>query len=304
MIRTYAIPFVAFFTLGAPVYAQSTSAPTRPTVREWNAYWNQGKAELTSYTLKQARYGEIHDGRAVLVYVTEPFSRKKQVKLDYAAGAGGDAVEVLKLNHTRKFNTGIYPYSTMRSVFTPTQGGPTIKVTTSVQEWCGHVFMQLNRRPAALEGRSFSYFESEGDQALKLPADALLEDDVWTMIRVDPSRLPTGTVMMLPSTTFLRLRHVPVRLQRAEAKLTRTAAGWTYVVRYPDLDRTLTIEFEKAFPYRIARWTEDYASGFGPGMKPLKTVGERVNTIVSRYWGENGNRHRALRKQLGLPENF
>ncbi|MDP7238046.1 MAG: hypothetical protein QGI34_15090, partial [Candidatus Latescibacteria bacterium] len=37
-------------------------------------YWYQGKAEITSYTLKQARYGEIHDGHVVLIFVTEDFS--------------------------------------------------------------------------------------------------------------------------------------------------------------------------------------------------------------------------------------
>ncbi|MEQ8572775.1 MAG: hypothetical protein RIB63_01840, partial [Fulvivirga sp.] len=43
--------------------------------------WYAGKAELVSYNLKQSRYGEVHDGKAVLIFVTEPFSKKKQVKL-------------------------------------------------------------------------------------------------------------------------------------------------------------------------------------------------------------------------------
>ena len=45
-------------------------------------YWYDGKAEITSYALQQARYGELHTGEAVLVFVTEPFSKSKQVKLD------------------------------------------------------------------------------------------------------------------------------------------------------------------------------------------------------------------------------
>ncbi len=282
--------------LATPSFAALPSAPPKPTAVQWNAYWNQGKAELTSYRLKQARYGDIHDGHAVLVFVTEPFSRRKQVKLDYAASAGTDAVPVLKLNHTRKFNTGIYPYSTMRSVFTPTSGEPTIKVTTSVQEWCGHVFMQLNRRTTGVEGRAFSYFESEGDRTFTLPADLVMEDDVWTLARIDPTRLPTGAVSMLPNSTFLRLLHVPIQPQRAEAKLTRTADGWTYSVRYPDLGRVLTIELEEAFPYRIKRWTETDGRG-------QTTVGERMKTLVTPYWSQNSPRHRELREQLGLPKD-
>ena len=86
---------------------------------EFGDYWYQGKAELTSYDLEQARYGEIHPGHAVLIFVTEDFSRSKHVKLDRPQSAGDDAVKVLKLNFMKKFNTGIYPYSMMSSMFTP-----------------------------------------------------------------------------------------------------------------------------------------------------------------------------------------
>ena len=47
----------------------------------------------------------------VLIFVTEDFSASKQVKLDRPEKVPSDAVKVLKLNATRKFNTGIYPYS-------------------------------------------------------------------------------------------------------------------------------------------------------------------------------------------------
>ncbi len=145
---------------------------------EFGDYWYQGEAELTSYKLEQARYGEIHEGEAVLIFVTEDFSKRKQVKLDNPAGAPDDKVSVLKLNLTKKFITGIYPYSMMSSVFTPVQRQSypqTLKVTTSSQEWCGHTFTQLNlqKRKYALELRS--YFESEGDQSLEL--DGLILED-------------------------------------------------------------------------------------------------------------------------------
>ncbi|MGB2691994.1 MAG: septum formation inhibitor Maf, partial [Thermodesulfobacteriota bacterium] len=41
---------------------------------EFKAYWYDGKAEITSYKLEQARYGELHEGYAVMVFVTEDFS--------------------------------------------------------------------------------------------------------------------------------------------------------------------------------------------------------------------------------------
>jgi len=84
---------------------------------EFKNYWYAGKAELSSYKLQQARYGEIHSGTAVLVFVTEDFSKSKQVKLDHPENAGNDKLPVLKLNFTKKFVTGIYPYSMMMSAF-------------------------------------------------------------------------------------------------------------------------------------------------------------------------------------------
>ena len=80
------------------------------------AYWYNNEAEISSYALSQARYGEVHKGKAVLVYVTEPFSPDKNTKAD--APSDGN-ISVLKLNFMKKFNTGIYPYSMMTSIFFP-----------------------------------------------------------------------------------------------------------------------------------------------------------------------------------------
>lgn len=44
-----------------------------PLSQEFKSYWYSNEAEITSYKLEQARYGEMRDGTAVLIYVTEPF---------------------------------------------------------------------------------------------------------------------------------------------------------------------------------------------------------------------------------------
>ena len=58
----------------------------KPTAKElsqtFKDYWYAGKAEITSYKLEQARYGEIRNGKAVLIYVTEDFLPNKQVKAE------------------------------------------------------------------------------------------------------------------------------------------------------------------------------------------------------------------------------
>lgn len=271
----------------------------------FGAYWYQGQAELTSYELEQARYGEIHPGHAVLIYVTEDFSRAKQVKLDRPQEAGDDAVKVLKLNFTKKFNTGIYPYSMMTSVFAPVspEGDPhALKVTTSSQEWCGHTFVQMNRAGSGYEVHGYSYFESEGDES-KTFGDAVTEDELWVTLRLDPGRLPTGEVALIPGTMFLRLRHVPWGLQRAAASLT-TAGGadglMAYTLSYPELGRTLTIRFREAFPHEIEGWEETYSSGFGAGARKLTTRATRKERMLTPYWTQNSLADAPLRAKLGL----
>src|SRR5690606_14705037 len=112
--------------------------------KQFAAYWYQGKAELNVFKLQQARYGEMRDGHAVMIFVTEPFSRKSRTK---ASAASDQDPVVMKLNFTRKFITGIYPYSVMTSVFYPVNSdNHAVKVSASVQEWCGHVYMELNKK--------------------------------------------------------------------------------------------------------------------------------------------------------------
>lgn len=41
--------------------------------------WFSGEAELNRYRLSQARYGELHEGEAVLIFVTEEFLPQEQV---------------------------------------------------------------------------------------------------------------------------------------------------------------------------------------------------------------------------------
>ena len=108
----------------------------------FQSYWYQGLAELSRYELTQSRYGELHEGEAVLIFVTEDFLTDLQVKHEY--GPATNAVSVLKLNAYRRFYTGLYPYNVMTSVFTPVDGSPTLKVANSVHEWCGISYMQIN----------------------------------------------------------------------------------------------------------------------------------------------------------------
>ena len=61
----------------------------------FNSYWFKGQAEISNYELSQARYGATHNGETVLVFVTEDFSKSKQVKMDEPHKYKSDAVKVL-----------------------------------------------------------------------------------------------------------------------------------------------------------------------------------------------------------------
>ena len=163
--------------------------------QDFKQYWFDGTAEISSYTLDQSRYGQPRDGSAILIYVTEDFLPLEQVKANQKSE---HTQSVLKLNRTKKFLTGIYPYSIMTSIFSRLgQSKPLVKTTTSIQEWCGQAYLQLNRRNN-LEIQSHSYFEGEADQKLQLK-DALTEEELWVWIRTQPELLPEGTFELLPA---------------------------------------------------------------------------------------------------------
>ncbi len=263
---------------------------------EFKAYWYAGDAEITSYKLEQARYGEIHKGHSVLIYVTEPFLPEVQVKADQN---NPDNVSVLKLNATKKFLTGIYPYSIMSSTFYPVYDNQhAIKTSLSVQEWCGHVYSQINNRNQ-FEYQSHSYFEGEADQNFTL-APQILENELWTKIRIHPEDLPTGNLTVIPSLEYLRLAHKPLKGYEVTASISSENGITTYTVKYPTLERILKINFESNFPYSIESWSEEFKSGFGSNAKKLTTRATKMKSIKTAYWGQHDNDDLMLRDSLGL----
>ncbi|MBX2817296.1 MAG: hypothetical protein KTR24_14910 [Saprospiraceae bacterium] len=271
-------------------------------------YWFGGEAELTRYDLRQSRYGEIHDGDAVLIYVTEPFRMDKQVK--YEGGDQRNVSSVLKLNLTRKFFTGIYPYSIMSSIFSPLDPREaTVKTSTTSQEWCGHSFSQLNLRSGQYHGVLRSYFQAEGDQEFRLP-QAMLEDEIWTKIRLDPTSLPTGQIDIIPGGSYLRLHHESHKVQSAQASFSPETKSphsdqpvKTYTVAYQHLARTLSITYETRFPFSIVAWEE--TTSMGPGSRKLTTTAIRTHTMKLDYWNRHNNKDKSLRRDLGLdPASF
>ena len=263
---------------------------SQPLSDEFKMYWFNGKAEINSYKLQQARYGEIREGNAVLIFVTEDFLPEVQVKADRQ---NSENISVLKLNATKNFTTGIYPYHTMQSTFYPLSNNyHALKVTASIQEWCGQVYSQINNRQK-FEVMSHSYFEGEADEAFSLN-ETILENELFNQLRINPKSLPTGDIEVIPSLEFLRLKHYPIKEFSAKAQLTDSS----YTIFYPDLNRTLEIYFNSQFPFTIESFNETYHDGTNGIL--FTTTAQRINTILEPYWQKNKNEDSYLRAQLGL----
>tara|TARA_R110002051_G_scaffold158592_2_gene229936 strand:+ start:4749 stop:5696 length:948 start_codon:yes stop_codon:yes gene_type:complete len=275
---------------------KETQAPKKQLSQEFKDYWYNGTAEITSYSLQQARYGEIREGNAVMIFVTEPFLPGLQVKADTN---DSNNIPVLKLNATKNYITGIYPYSIMTSSFYPVHDNQhALKLSFSSQEWCGHVYAQLNNRED-FEIMSHSYFGSEADQDYHL-GKANLENELWNKIRINPADLPIGELTMIPSLEFVRLTHKELKAYNAITTITQADDIYTYEITYPDLERTLKINYSRKFPYTIESWTDTYKDGFGEKAKVFTSTATIINRITTPYWQQNSNKDLSLRDSLGL----
>lgn len=270
-------------------------------------YWYQGKAELSRYSLSQNRYGDTHPGEVVMIFVTEDFLTDKQVKNDNYTNP--NSIPILKNNIVKTFPTGIYTYNIMTSVFTPvnTPEYPmTLKVSNSSQEWCGQTYMQINynEKQGAYDYLLHSYFENEADKTGQVKA-AIMEEELFNRIRINPEALPIGSMDLLPSAEYSRLRHRTYTPTKAEVSLDNYAGEdfsgdqlQSYTIQYPELDRTLEIVFEKEAPYLIAGWTDTYPSMFDK--QPRTTIAKRTHTIMDAYWQHNALADMDKRSELGL----
>jgi hypothetical protein len=261
---------------------------------DFNKYWYNGEAEITSFKLSQARYGEMREGEAVMIFVTEHFSKKTFTKADDVKG--GD-VPILKLNFTKNFKTGIYPYSLMNSTFYPVEkGNHSLKISSSSQEWCGHTYMELLNK-GNFELNINSYFQGEG-LTRKNVKRAYLEDDIWSQIRINPKLLPQNEIEMYPPFFYLRMIHKEAIPYKCKGVLTNNGKHSTYNLEYPSLNRKVIVTFESVFPYSIIGWEETYPDG--KDKKLLTTKGERLNQIKSDYWTKNKSEFGYLRDSLKL----
>jgi hypothetical protein len=292
------------------LYAAMCALPATATADDFWKHWGDGKAELNGYALTEPRYGQLREGTAVAIFVTEDFSDAVRVKADPGKHPATDVSPVIKLNLVRDFQTGIYDYNTMTSTFLrtePVKGAPPLslaKTSFSSQEWCGHVYMQWLPRGARLVGTSHSYFDGEADATpeLELPEGAVFEDALPILVRglrgdwLQPGQ--TKQVPFLRSQLRTRLLHVPATwgeatVSRAPAASdVKTALGTLRAISYTVAEKggdTITFTVEEAAPHRLLAWKS--------------SSGETARILGSarlEYWKLHDNGDEKYLKQLGL----
>lgn len=279
---------------------------------EFYEHWGDGRAEVSSYTVVQSRYGELRDGYGVLVFVTEDIDRNTLIKVE-SQREPESRIYTLKLNNVLKFTTGIYDYSVMTSVFSAVEsaGGKPFevrKITLSAQEWCGHVFEEVRfDDDGRIRGDLNSYFEREGKQQYQLDiADRSRfqsEDHLLIAIRELMGPLMGAgehrAITLLPSLWHFRVRHAPralveASLSKGEAEVLTVAGepmeaiAWRWHAVDAEIDKTVWVE--TAQPHRILAW-KDAVGGRG----------ELLKTVRLPYWQLHANADLVYRDSLGLP---
>jgi hypothetical protein len=294
--------------LVALALALSGAAPPRPAGDPaFGSYWHDGKAEIDGYRYTLTRYGQPRRGQAVAVYVTEPFSKSKNVKVDDPARNPGDTFDVLKLNLVRDFQTGIYDYNTMSSLFVRSVDFEPVKVSFSSTEWCGNVYEEIRVDPGLVSQRLSSYFEDEsGAREERRPPGGILEEELFVRLRgLNGTYLAPGArriVPFLPGSFRRRLTHAPLRWE--EATIERLAAPRTISVpagRFHVMVYSVAIAkgprglfyVESAYPHRIVRWE------WGPAADS-NDAGELTGSERLQYWKLHNVGDERYLRQLGL----
>lgn len=307
--------------------SEANPTPPAPLVisSEFHKQWWDGKAELAGYDLVASRYGEQRKGVVVTIFVTETFAKSARVKSD-GGRPKSDEFPVMKLNFIEDFQTGIYDYNLMNSVWVALStvdgrpaGSPT-KIVFSGQEWCGSLFHMLRFESSSIKETLHSYFDGEADQEneLSYPANGFSEDvlPLWARQMATPLLAPgeSKELPLLSSLRTVRFYHIPVgwgkvKLSREAATQSITVPAGTFEVeifraelsedtsksKYPSMAKeisnglTKTFYVEKAFPNRIIKWETN--------------TGEHAELLASdrlAYWKLNNEGGESFLSKLGL----
>ena len=181
------VTFVSATTVGAEAaFAKTSTAEVETELSlikqggnaAWrlDSVWDDGLAEFSVYEVDWSHYNHSWQASSAMVVVKEPWAPDLDVKADQARPKGFD---VLKFNHIRDAETGIYSYHQNASVFMRRDTGSLRKLTAMSSEACGTSTASLRGNQLSLN----SYFDGQGDRILTWPKSAIPMDGLSLILR-------------------------------------------------------------------------------------------------------------------------
>jgi hypothetical protein len=270
-----------------------------PLVAEFRNYWNSQGSEISSFALHQSKYGQLHHGEATLEYSLAIYSRSRQLPVMKFDTANADHLRVMVLNSRKHFASGLFENSVASTTVIPEvmrEGPFALKLVGTVHEREGLSWLQLNLDANKYNVQLRSFNANEGD-INRVAMLSVTEDQLWCMIRTNPSALPVGKMQVIPGLTSMRLRQSVIQPVLAELTLADALQGdipsaiktravlQHYKIEYPVDGRRLDIFFQKDFPFLIEGWKETYVDGQGSKSRKITTSAHRTQTIRSTNTG-------------------
>jgi len=179
-----ALVFCAAFPFA--LLAQSQSEQRLPLPFLKNDAWS-GKAEIAIYRGQVQRYRSMREAKLALITVKEPWNLEEMVKAERTE----PDIWALKQNQVLDFQTGVYPYHQMNSVFWNVGNGDFLKASMASTEWCGQTFKEareLDNRSIELTWNSYWEGENRGMSRIPQPKEesgrlSLLYDELPLAVR-------------------------------------------------------------------------------------------------------------------------
>lgn len=281
--------------VASAILTTTTAAPRRAAPPAGNLFvnplWDDGRAEFSTLTGTTSRYGQTRATEARLIVVKEDLLRGALVKSD-AGPVPGRTVEAIKLNFVADFQTGVYTYHQMASVFFNRRTLEVLKEVTSHTEACGITYVRVGPENGRWMHHAHSYWEGEADREVPLawPADGehLFWDALPVSLRqyVHAGREPFDRdIWVLPTQLSGRspiesTRPVHARLSMRSGGTLEVPAG-RFTARRFDLvtpKGTDTFWFDERPPYLLLR--VDTAAGRHLALK---------QTLRLDYWNHHMN---------------
>jgi hypothetical protein len=253
----------------APKQAPATQVTAGAALRsptfdaDFHHIWDDGSAEVSTYTTERLRSGSLRKGTATVVLRRATFSVDDRVAEsdDVKAAPHGDLFPVMQMVWIEHYVIGAETCDEMTTsviALSAVEGraaGTETKTDFSAQSWDGQLFHQLLFDATGIRSHQYS-FQKEGDEQITLsyPRDGVSADALWFWARGMAAPLVDGSqqriVDLLPGLRDVRERHAAMNWKKAT--LVRANAGQFEI--HGEDGATETFLVEKVSPFRVQHW--------------------------------------------------